>query len=323
MAELLLLLLLSSIATTVMATEHHGKVYYVRPDYKNSCPPHQICHRLSHYISQPSIYFTSDSTIIFLEGQHSFDINGIVQVNKVHDLTLKGQGEWPVAGPKETVMQSTAIIKCTKARGGFHFDHSKRITVKGLTVVNCGNQSVFLFFRVVHLTFHQNSIQNMSGYGLLVVSCNHVRITLCSFYHSVHCASPLQYHHWSIGGGIGIRYNQDRYTDFTLELSHSNMTECCSSQSGGGIYLDIKKQIGSAKLLFSHLVLLRNTARYGAGMALALSHTNENISVKINDCDFSQGHAAYGGGIHSHVGASAIITIQNTKFKENSGYYVS
>ena len=323
MAELLLLLLFSSTATTVMTTELHGKVYYVRPDYKNSCPPHQICHRLSHYISRPSIYFTSDTTIIFLEGQHRFDLNGLVQVNTVHDLTLKGQGEWPVAGPKETVMQSTAIIKCTKAKGGFHFDHSKRITVKGLTVVNCGNQSVFLFRRVVHLTFHQNSIQNMSGYGLLVISCNQVMITLCSFYHSVHCASPMQYHHLSIGGGIGIVYNQDSNTDYTLELSHSNMTECCNSKSGGGIYLNIKKQIGSAKLLFSHLVLLHNTARYGAGMALALSHSNENISVKIRDCDFSQGHAAYGGGIHSHVGSSAIISIQNTRFKENSGYYVS
>ena len=323
MAELLVLLLLSSITTTVMATEVRGKVYYVRPDYKNSCPPYQKCHRLSHYISRPSIYFTSDTTIIFLEGQHSFDINGLVHINNVHNLTLKGQGEWPVAGPKETVMQSTAIIKCTKARGGFHFDHSTRITVNGLTVVNCGNQSVFNFSRVMHLTFHQNSIQNMSGYGLLVVSCNQVMITLCSFYHSVHCASPTQYHHLLVGGGIGIVYNQDSNTDYTLELTHSNMTECCSSQSGGGIHLVIKEQIGSAKLLFSHLVLLNNTARHGAGMALVLSHPNEKISVKISDCDFSQGHAAFGGGIKSHVGSSAIITIQNTKFKENSGHRVS
>ena len=321
MGELLVLLLLSSITTTVMTTKHSGKVYYVRSEYKNSCPPHQTCHSLSHYISRPSIYFTNVTTIIFLEGQHSFDINGLVHINNVHDLTLKGQGQWPVAGPKETVMQSTAIIKCTKARGGFLFEHSERITVKGLTVVNCGNQSVFLFLHVVHLTFHQNSIQNMSGYGLFVISCNQVMITLCSFYHSVHC--PMQYHHLLIGGGIGIVYNQDSNTHYTLELSHSNMTECCSSQSGGGIYLNIKKQIGSAQLLFSHLVLLNNTARRGAGMGLALSRSNENISVQISDCEFSHGHAAYGGGIHSHVGSSARMTIQNTKFNENSGRHVS
>ena len=325
MAELLVLLLLSSITTAVMTTEHHGKVYYVTPEYKNSCPPHQTCHNLSHYISRPSIYFTNVTTIIFLEGNHTFDREDLVQVNNVHNLTLKGQGEWPVAGPKETVMQSTAIIKCTKAGGGFHFDYSTRITVKGLTVVNCGNQSVFNFSRVVHLTFHQNSIQNMSGYGLLVVSCNQVMITLCSFYRSVKCASPIQHHQLLIGGGIGIRYTstRDSNTDYTLELTYSNMTECCSSQSGGGIHLVIKEQIGSANLLFSHLVLLNNTAWYGAGIGLVLDNSNESISVNISDCDFSQGHAAYGGGIHSHVGTSAIITIQNTKFKENSGYYVS
>ena len=33
--------------------------------------------------------------------------------------------------------------------------------------------------------------------------------------------------------------------------------------------------------------------------------------------------ALYGGGIHFIVWASAIMTIQNTKFKENLGHYVS
>ena len=132
MAALLVLVLQLFLAVPLTAN-----VYYVTPDdaagHEQSCPPHQICHNLSYYISQPGQYFTNDTTIIFLEGQHSFDREDLVQVNNVHNLTLKGQGEWPVAGPEETVMQSTVIINCTRGRGGFIFDTGYDITIEGLT----------------------------------------------------------------------------------------------------------------------------------------------------------------------------------------------
>ena len=122
MVALLVLLLLLAVPLTAFT----GNVYYVTSDdavgHEQSCPPHQICHNLSYYIYQPDHYFTSDTAIIFFGGQHSFDREDLVQVNNVHKLTMKGQGEWPVAGAEETVMQSTVIINCTRGRGGFIFD---------------------------------------------------------------------------------------------------------------------------------------------------------------------------------------------------------
>ena len=169
MAALLVLLLLLAVSSTAFTTTD---VYYVTADdAEQSCPPHQICHNLSYYISQPDYYFTSDTTIIFLEGEHSFDREDLVQVSNVHNLTLKGQGQWPVAGAEETVMQSTVIINCTRGRGGFYFDTSHNITVEGLTVVNCGgpnNSSVFNFSAVQNLIILKNSIQHMTGYGLML-----------------------------------------------------------------------------------------------------------------------------------------------------------
>ena len=100
MAALLVLLLLLAVPPTAFT----ANVYYVTADdagHEQSCPPHQICHNLSYYISEPGHYFSSDTTIIFLEGQHNFDSTDLVQVNNVHNLTLKGQGQWPVAGPEE------------------------------------------------------------------------------------------------------------------------------------------------------------------------------------------------------------------------------
>ena len=72
MAALLVLLLLLAVPPTAFTTTD---VYYVTAHdaagHEQSCPPHQICHNLSYYISQPDSYFTNDTTIIFLEGEHN------------------------------------------------------------------------------------------------------------------------------------------------------------------------------------------------------------------------------------------------------------
>ena len=320
MAALLVLLLLLAVPPTAFT----ANVYYVTADdagHEQSCPPHQICHKLSYYIiSQPDSYFTNGTTIIFLEGQHSFDSTDLVHVSNVHNLTLKGQGQWPVAGPEETVMQSTVIITCTRGRGGFIFTTSNNITVEGLTVVNCGNKAsaVFNFGMVANLLFYKNSIQHMTGCGLLVHNCQNVTITNCSYFHSVKCYP-------SKCGGVGIVYKgSTQYSNagYSLKLSHSNMTKCCS-YGGGGIYLEALRGFGSANLLFSHLVLLYNKAAYGGGMQMKLAGTRDQIDVNISNCKFSHGSASQScGGLHSSVGTNVTsITIQNTDFVENFGHF--
>ena len=150
MAAVLVLLLLLAVPPTAFTTTD---VYYVTADdvagHEQSCPQHQICHNLSYYISQPDSYFTNDTAIIFLEGEHSFDREDLVHVSNVHNLTLKGQGQWPVAGAEETVMQSTVIINCTREEE----EDSTLIpliasTVEGLTIINCGglNNGSISFF---------------------------------------------------------------------------------------------------------------------------------------------------------------------------------
>ena len=226
MAALLVLLLLLAVPPTAFTTTD---VCYVTAHdaagHEQSCPPNQICHDLSYYISHSDYYFTNDTTIIFLEGEHSFDRVDLVHVSNVHNLTLKGQGQWPVAGAEETVMQSTVIINCIRGRGGFYFGTSHNITVEGLTVANCGGSvvtiddiiAVFNFDTVQSLFFHKNSIQHMTGYGLFVFDCDNVLVTNCSYYHSALCdisdSSRYQY-----GGAVGITYRtQYSNTGYTLE----------------------------------------------------------------------------------------------------------
>ena len=261
-------------------------IYYVTADdaadHERSCPPHQICHNLSYYISQPGHYFsTSDTAIIFLEGQHRFDREDLIQVNNVHKLTMKGQGEWPVAGAEETVMQSTVIINCTRGRGGFIFDSGYDITIEGLTITNCGhpNDGVFQFTNSGNLYFHQNSIQFMSGYGLMASSCVSVVLSNCSFYHSVVCLKS--------GSGVAIYYGQSSNKIYSLEFTFSNFTKCYNPQSGGGIQLQTSTFSNlPIKAILSNLVVSHSSATYFGG-CLSVTLTNDaKTSLAILNSNF-------------------------------------
>ena len=311
-ALLVLLFLLVGPLTMITAND----IYYVTAfNSDKSCPPHQMCHNLSYYVSQPESYFTSNTTIIFLEGEHSFNTTKIY-ISEVHNLTLKGQGQWPITGAEETVMQSTVIISCGTEGGGFFFDKSHNITVEGLTVVNCNGYSyaVFNFHTVKSLNFQMNSIQNMPGYGVFTHNCQDTIITNCSFYHSL----P------GVGGGVGIRY-RDHNSDnnLTLELSYSNMTKCSNDyDGGGGIFLQVKTYTQSLiiRLLFRRLILTQNKGHRGGGLIADLrGNGNGKVTLIISNSVFSRGSAKYaGGGIYfDEITIPSNITIENTTLMEN------
>ena len=261
----------------------------------------------------------------------------LVHVSNVYNLTLKGQGQWPVTGAEETVMQSTVIINCIREKGGFYFTTTHSISVEGLTIVNCGglNNAVFNFSNVQSLFFHKNSIQHMTGYGLFVINCENVIITNCSYYHSAVCnfsdssfSIAMQY-----GGGVGIVYDtQYSNTDYTLELSYSNMTKCCNNiktfgggggGGGGGVYLQTQLRSGfySVKMVLSHLILSYNSANWNGGNLAALlkNYRYGVATLTISNCLFSRGHAGFdGGGMYFEVNSDqSSITIQNTDLVEN------
>ena len=313
MVALLVLLLLLAVPLTAFT----ANVYYVTADdaagHEQSCPPHQICHNLSYYISQPDHYFTSDTTIIFLEGQHSFDSEDLVHVSNVHKLTVTGQGEWPVAGAEETVMQSTVIINCTRGRGGFIFDTGYDITIEGLTITNCGNPNdgVFQFTDMSNLFFHQNSIQLMSGYGLMASSCVSVVLSNCSFYHSVVCLKS--------GSGVAIYYGRSSHKKYSLELTFSNFTKCCNPRSGGGINLNTSTFSNiPIKAILSNLVVSHSSATYGGCLSLTLTNVAKT-SLAILSSNFLNCSALLnGGGVYIYTLSTASITLKNTKLVENT-----
>ena len=185
----------------------------------------------------------------------------------------------------------------------------------------------------------------MKGYGLLVHNCINVLIANCSYYHSYFDLSEHYYKPYMqmYGGGVGIVYDtQYSNTGYTLELSHSNMTNCSSSEpseigGGGGISLQAKSRFGSVRVLLSHLVLSYNTKigfdfiHSGAGLSAVMTD-NGNVSLTITNCVFFHGYANYyyarisdtTGGMYFFVDTTrVVITIQNTDLVENEGFEAS
>ena len=309
MATLLVFLLLLTVPVSAFTSTD---VYYVIADdagHEQSCPPHQICHNLSYYISQPGRYFTSNTTIIFLEGNHSYDRELHVFISHVYNLTLKGQGEWPIKGAEVTVMQSTVIINCTRGRGLFIFDRSHNITVESLTVVNCGrdNQNgVFSFSLVENVLFLKNSIQHMMGCGLSIYHCkNPIVITNCSFYNSTALNISQEFSGNRNTSVIVLSYSEPFTLErnYQLDLSYSNITKCRTNGNGGGIVF--RASIGSFELFFEHLVLSQNTAAVGGGMYFNVLYSTLFVNIINTDFIDNYGHSindiSFSGSLNSQI----------------------
>ena len=117
----------------------------------------------------------SDARITFLEGTHLLDREEPIKISQVTDLTLIGRGHW-VRGPEETIMESTAVIYCTRGRGGFAIYDSSQISIINLSLINCGAfhtnaqvKSTLLFLKISELNLHYVSIQHA---GVEIVCCS-------------------------------------------------------------------------------------------------------------------------------------------------------
>ena len=109
--------------------------YYVVVPDGASCPSSSSsssCQELSHYISQPSVFFSNNTVFYFLEGHHMLDPLHLVMISGVTNLTLQRLGTIET-GLHETVIQSTVVFRCSRFNGGFIIMDSQSVTISAIT----------------------------------------------------------------------------------------------------------------------------------------------------------------------------------------------
>ena len=225
-----LLMLIALLATAPGFCEIH----FISPSGEKPCHYYHHCHNLSYYLPLPINYFTSNTDLFFIEGDHQLIRHTAVQIKgDGGSLTLKGLGRW-VPGSDELVMESTVIIHCNKTGGGLKFLGFSSVNIQGLTFMGCGayfpdvfldtpfkNQLFYvgiLFLHIDKLTILNVSAQESIGYGLATIDCIQINVFQSSFtYSNIHRISSRQVN--ISGGNAGFFFQSSANERYNLKVS--------------------------------------------------------------------------------------------------------
>ena len=298
--EMLYLFVVLSVLCGACSTEG---IYYVRSADVSTCPG-QPCHNLSYYSENSQLFFTSNTTLYFLPGEH---ILGHVIVTDVSNITLAG-----IASVEHT------ILHCP-GEGGIAFMNSEKVNLLHLTFSNCGADYGTSMYRgvsfqcVTDLEISNIVVTNSTGLGLYAMNV----------VGSVHIQnSVFTYNTGNSGGNAAFVYYDDsecpQVTDTLLHVENSVFAygESWSTESllSGGITLLVNQFSYNLHMIVRNTTLHGNQATSGGGnMLVGIIHNSKGVCnyilVSIEHCNITQGRALTGvGGLFVQVQHSNILT---------------
>ena len=268
-------------------------IYYVRPTDVSSCPG-QPCHNLSYYSENSQLYFTSNTTLYFLPGEH---ILGPIIVTDVSNITLAG------------IMSADHTILHCPGGGGILFVDCNKVYLLYLTFSNCGadygtSVSHGVSFKCVKdLEISNIVVTNSTGFGLLAKNV----VGFVHFQNSVFT--------YNNGGNVVFWYGESKqYPQVTDTLIHVKNSIFAfgkgwsSASFSGGITLAVYQSSYDVDVIIRNTTLHGNqAASRGGNMFIGMKQNNDgacnHISVSIEHCNITQGRALTddGGGLMVYV----------------------
>ena len=257
-------------------------VYCVTPNATScsSCPHNTInCTTLSEYAREAELYFTSNTTMVFLPGDHALDTN--ITVANIAGLTMCGESS---SGSRATVVCNGPV--------GLSFTSVAYLKIHSLAFKTCyrnynvplvSNYALLLQFlqyaELVNCSFHDNL-----GTALVV---NNTNITLAGnseFTHN-HCESTSGSNSCTGGGGIYALSSNLTFTGNTTFLQNKAIS--AYGYAGGAICASHNTVISSLEPTTSpttrHLMMVQSTHQrvlYLASMeAITSSATQQWVVV--------------------------------------------
>ena len=135
--------------------------YFVKPDGSTQCPG-LPCHTLSHYLESTTLYFASNTRVIFLPGVH--------EVNKLSVLYIENVSNFIITGYNVSSMHAAKIV-CRRP-AILAFFNIVNLVIKHLSIVYCGyplesglSVAVYLV-DITSLKLANISVENSTGYGI-------------------------------------------------------------------------------------------------------------------------------------------------------------
>ena len=232
-------------------------VYCVTPTATScsmiSCPPNSAnCTTLSEYAEEAELYFTSNTTMVFLPGDHALDTN--ITVANVTSLTMHG----------ESSLGNVAKVVCNGSVG-FLFSDMEHFIIHSLDFTACSRTYTIKVLDIASLFLPvPDSMQyNFSipiKYALLLQSAQFAELVNCSFHDNLGTALVVNNTNMTLSGN----------TEFT-----HNRCESTSCVGGGGI-----AAIGSNLTFTGDTMFIGNEANFGgAGISMINSTMSSTGSI--------------------------------------------
>ena len=290
----LLPLFLSCLIVGCAATE-----YWVRPDSTSHCNTRQPCLSLSEYVQNTSHYFTSNSVLHFLSGNHTISQTTRVIVQHVQNISLVGSA-------------GRATVQCN-GRLSLTFDRVHDLQISSIGLIRCG-LDISEDFRYVHselrfgyhiliqvallivecsVVLKNVTVMQSYGYGLLGYNLISAELNHCLFHHN----------YWR------------RPIDSTIQHFSSNNSKPSESKVGGNALFKYLYNFRRYIYLSGHK---RTTA------TLNILHSEFAYGRNLYESSYLQSALVHGSGLGIHIinsDYSAVqavnITVHNCRMYKN------
>ena len=275
------------------STSEEASIYYVTPALDIPCPL-QPCHTLSHYITESHQYFTSNTTLVFIPGNHALE-KGLL-IRDITSLTMIGNS---------SALISSNIVCSTNKPESFTFYNIREVHIHSLAFISCGSSIVgaIVSLNVIYLanisscTFYNNINRNYYGDigGALAVVNSTLTLSETTFTNN----SAISTH----GGGFYTEKSNVTVTGNTFVNNSANGW-------GGGVYAE------GSMLTFVSNLFKDNIASYGGGVEVYNSIVNFTEDTVINNV---AGIAGGGLDIFGTTGNFKRVIIRNNTAQSDGG----
>ena len=335
------LLLCVTFFTGCQVVHSQSRVLYVKADNATLCPygiPTTQCNTLDWYSNKSDTSFTSNTTILFLNGAHSLE--SFIEVTNCHNFAMIGNGS--ASQNSDGLPKPTSQIRCNEAlSSGLFFFNSTNISIHNLEFKSCGGNyslrnrsfaSSLAFSLVQNVSLDKVVISNSTGYALLTKNIYGTnKVSNSAFLHARKHPDARD------SGNANFWFGEDcpKFNDTTLVVNSSLFMYGVNSRSfhtvlAGGVNIDMNCSTGVHVTLFN-VTARRNSGRNG-NLALYLVDyaIGNGSSIVINCSRIMDGRGYKGGGLRfwSHHNRQAgeslilsvhkIFTIVDTIFHNNS-----
>ena len=280
------------VAALLINTLSHSSaenVYCVTPTATScsSCPHNTHCATLSEYAQEAELYFTSNTTMVFLPGDHTLDKN--ITVVNVSRLTMRGESS---SGNIATVVCSGSV--------GLSFTSMVDFKIYSLTFTSCSRKYVIALPDFIPWNVLPSGATLV--HVALLLHSTHAELVNCSFHDNLGTALVVNNTNITLSGNTFIHNN------YLLEEF------VCVSQCMGGAVTAVYSNLiftGNTTFLENSAIYFRNSTRFSGfywGAILTYNNTIINFNGTSN---FINNSADYGGG-------GAIYTYNNTIINFNA-----